>query len=53
MKLSPYYEANSCLATEYISSNLYNPKVHYRVHKILPLVSNLGHMNLLHGILLL
>jgi hypothetical protein len=48
MKLSPFWETNSCSATEEILSILSNPEVHYHVHKSLPLASILIQMNPVH-----
>jgi hypothetical protein len=47
MEYSPYREANGLSAGEEVPHLLWNPEIHCLVHKSLPLVSVLNHINII------
>ena len=49
MEHSPSWEANWFSASQEIPRILWNPKIHYRIHKCLPHICILSQLDLVHG----
>ena len=49
MDQSPSWEASRFSASQEISRILWNPKVHYRIHKIPPTVCVLSQIDVIHA----
>jgi hypothetical protein len=48
MKPSPSWEAAICVSTQELPSNLWNSKVHYRVHNSPPMIPILSQIETVH-----